>query len=169
MPGKDKKQKKENFESEEELQYHAIQTGLNSLIYSNQGLREYAPLIKNTIDSNKVSYLVDGIKEKLEGKNVSDEQKNKIMYDTLAEYASSGKILKDTTIQTLFDTSQEGKLERSTREKIMDFFSPNRFGGAKYFEKARNTYRDMYDMLSQNKEAQMEMPELTKAAKTMKM
>jgi len=54
-------------------------------------------------------------------------------------------------------------------EKIVEFFKPNKFEGEKYFEKARNAYGDMYDILSQDKVAQEEIPELTKAAKAMKM
>jgi hypothetical protein len=161
--------KKDKFASEEEMQYHAIQTGLNNLIYSNQNLRENAVLMKNTIDRDKVNYIVGEIKEELEGKNVSPEQMNKIVYDNLVKYASSGEILKNTTIQTLFDKNIEGKLDRSVLEKIVNFFKPDKYGGVKYFEKALDTYKDMYDILSQNEEAQKEIPELTKAAKAMKM
>jgi len=148
--------------SEKELQQGAIKAGLNHFINSNPGLKNYAVLISNNLDYNKIGNFIETAKEKY-------KYQNNAVYNGLANYIASGKALKDTIIQTLFDESHEGKLDKNVLEKIVEFFKPNKFEGEKYFEKARNAYGDMYDILSQDKVAQEEIPELTKAAKAMKM
>lgn len=168
MPKTDK-QKKGRPVSEREMEQGAIKAGLNHFISSNSSLRNYAPLIINNIDYNKIDNFIASIKEKYKGENISYKNQNKVIYNGLASYVASGNALKDTVIQTLFSESHEGKLDRSILEKIVDFFRPNKFEGEKYFEKARNAYGDMYDILSQDKVAQEEIPELTRAAKAMRM
>src|SRR4030042_6274297 len=162
-----KKGKKQNQISEEELAHEAIEAGLKNLIYSDSSLRNYAPLILNNIDYKKVNGFIKEMNKRYSG--LSENKRAELLYTGLAKYASEGSILKDATIQTLFDAGQEGKLNRSVLERITDFFKPDRFGGAKYFEKARNTYSDMYDILSQDELAQTKLPELAKAAESMRM
>jgi hypothetical protein len=87
------------------------------------------------------------------------------MYKYLASYVASGDALKDTTRLTIYEKG----LNKNALEKIANFFNPNRLEGEKYFEKARNAYGDMYDILSQDKLAQNKFPELVKAAEAMKM
>ncbi|MEK6833447.1 MAG: hypothetical protein AABY32_05345 [Nanoarchaeota archaeon] len=162
MSEKGKEHKRKGQASEKELHQYAIKAGLSHFINSNPNLKNYAVLISNNIDYNKIGNFIKAAKEKYEGNN-------KEIYNSLANYVASGSALKDTTIKTLFEESHEGKLDRNVLEKIVDFFKPNKFEGEKYFEKARNAYGDMYDILSQDKVAQEEIPELTKAAKAMKM
>lgn len=166
MPNKNKKNSQI---SEGELQQNSIKAGLNNLIYSNSGLRNYSTLIMNSLDYNKINAFVNEAEKKLKEAGTPYEEKNKLIYNGLANYVASGRALKNTTIQTLFDKSHEGKLDRSVLEKIVNFFKPSKFEGVKYFEKARNAYGDMYDILSQDEIAQKEIPALTKAAKAMRM
>jgi len=168
MPGKGKKQRREKPISEAELQQMAVQAGLKNLA-SQPGLRDYAALIMNNIDDKKIYSFTEEIKKELKAKNVPYEEHNELIYKNIASYVASGKALNNKTIQTLFDESHEGKLDQSVLEKIVEFFKPNKFEGQEYFKKARKAYGDMYDILSQDEVAQNEIPELTKAAKAMKM
>jgi predicted RND superfamily exporter protein len=154
MPKKDKQP------SEVEMQQSAIQAGLNALVYSNANFGKYAVLIKNNLDYNKIGNFIKEAEKKYDKRDALNE---------LANYVASGKALKDPALQTLFDRSREGKLDRTLAEKIKALFNPNKFEGLKDFEKARNAYGDLYDVLSQDREAQEEIPELTKAARTLKM
>jgi hypothetical protein len=169
MPEKGKKQKREGPVSEGELQKKAIQEGIKYLVSTRPELRKYSMLMMNNIDYNAVNNFIKDAKEEFKGKNISYEEQNKIIYNGLANYAASGEILKDTARQTIIETGKNKELDRNVLEKIVDFFKPNKFEGTKYFEKARNAYGDMYDILSQDEVAQNEIPELTKAAKAMKM
>lgn len=168
MSGKEKKQRREEPVSEEELQQMAVQAGLKNLA-SQPGLRNYAVLIMNNIDNEKIYSFTEGIKKELKEKNVPYKQQNKLIYKNIANYVASGNALKDKTIQTLFDKGHGEKLNQGVLEKLVEFFKPNKFEGGKYFEKARSAYGDMYDILSQDEVAQSEIPELAKAAKAMKM
>jgi hypothetical protein len=155
--------------SEEELAHKAIQVGLNALISSEPELKNYAVLINNNIDAKKIYSFINGVKEELKKEDISYEEKKKTIYESLANYVASGNALKETARQTILERSHEGKFDRSFLEKIVEIFKPHKFEGEKYFEKSRNLYSDMYDILSQDKAAQEEIPELTKAAKAMKM
>lgn len=168
MQEKEKKQRREGPVSEEELQQMAVQAGLKNLA-SQPGLRNYAVLIMNNIDNDKIYSFTEEVKKELKAKNIPYKQQNKLIYKNIANYVASGNALKDKTIQTLFDKGHEGKLDQSVLEKIVEFFKPNKFEGQEYFKKARKAYGDMYDILSQDEVAQNEIPELTKAAKAMKM
>lgn len=163
MPNKKEKQAEETIESA------AVKAGLNNLIYSNSGLKNYSVFIMNNLDYKKINNLTNELQKKYEKEEIPDEEKNKLIYDNLENYVASGRALKDTAIQTLLDASQEGKLNKGVLEKIVEFFKPNKFGGAKYFEKVRNAYGDMYDILSQDEIAQQKIPELAKAAETLRM
>jgi hypothetical protein len=169
MAEKGKKHKKEGQPSEGELQQHAIQAGLRQLIYSNPGLKKYSVLMMNNIDYEKINDFMGYKVKELQESNMNETDAKKILYKELANYAASGKILKDTVVQTLFDKGQEGGLDKSLLEKIVGFFKPNKFEGTEYFQKATNAYSDMYDILSQDEVAQKSIPELVKAAKAMKM
>jgi hypothetical protein len=169
MPEKGKKHKEEGQHSEAELQQAAIKAGMQNLIRSNPGLRDYAVLMMNNIDYNKIDNFVKESEEKYKTDNLSYEEKNNSIYNGIANYVASGGALKNKAIQTLFDKSKEGKLDRSILEKIVNFFKPNKFEGTEYFEKATNAYSDMYDILSQNELAQKKLPKLAKAAEAMKM
>ncbi len=164
-----KKEKKAGPISEKELHQMAVEAGMKSLIGSNPNLRQYAPLILNNIDYNKVDKFIQETEKKYHEENISYQDKNKVIYNEIANYVASGRALKETAIQTLFDEGKEGKLDRNVLEKIVSFFKPSKFEGTKYFEKASNAYSDMYDILSQNEFAQSELPELVDAAKSMKM
>ncbi len=154
------KQKKNKPTTEVEMQQYAIQAGLNALVYSNANFGKYAVLIKNNLDYNKIGNFIKEAEKKYDKRDALNE---------LANYVASGKALKDPALQTLFDKSREGKLDRTLVEKIKAFFKPDKFEGLEDFEKARNAYGNLYDVLSQDKEAQEEIPELTKAAKTLRM
>jgi len=166
---KAEKEKKSKPISKEELAQKAVKTGLNALISSEPGLKDYAVLITNNLDSKKISYFIEGVEKELKEKGIPYEQHNEMLYKSLANYAASGNILKDTVRQTILEKGHEGKMHQNLLEKLVEIFKPHKFEGEKYFEKARNLYGDMYDILSQNEVAQQEIPELTKAAKAMKM
>jgi len=168
MPA-DKKGKTNKPISKEELAHRAVEVGLKALISSEPELKNYAVLISNNIDAEKVYSFIKGVEKKLEKESISYEEKNKAIYESLANYVASGNALKDTARQTILERSHEGKFDRSFLEKIVEVFKPHQFEGEKYFEKSRKLYSDMYDILSQDKTAQEEIPELTKAAKAMKM
>jgi hypothetical protein len=168
MPKKPQQQKKRLPISREEIIQEAKRAGLSSLV-SQPGLDKYAVLISNSVDNNKVNYLINQIEEELHGKNISQKQHNEILYKNLASYFAQGLPLKDATRATVLDESREGLEKQGFFEKIGDFLRPHKFKGEKYFEKASNAYSDMYDILSQDKVAQKELPELTKAAQTLRM
>jgi len=166
---KKKSGKKGKLISKEELRQMAIGDGLKHLISSNPNLKNYAVLISNNLDNKKISSFIEVVERKLKEYQPSDEEYNKAIYENLANYIASGNGLKDSVIQILFEESSKGKLDKGVLEKIVEFFKPNKFKGEEYFEKARSAYGDMYDILSQDKVAQNEIPELTKAARAMKM
>lgn len=169
MPEKGNKQKKEGPHSEVELQQSAIKEGIKYLVSSRPELRNYSVLIMNNVDYDKANNFIKKAKEDFKGKNISYEEQTKIIYNGLANYAATGDLLTDTARQTIIETGKNKELDKNVLEKIVGFFKPNKYEGVKYFEKARNAYGDMYDILSQDKIAQEEMPELVKAAKAMKM
>jgi hypothetical protein len=157
-------QKRGESISKEDLYQNAIQNGLNTLAHQ-PGLRDNAILIQNkNIDEYKVKEFIDYAERKFGKDGPTTDQQYKEIYKSIENYAASGNFLKDTTKATILDKG----LERNTLEKFADFFNPNRIGGVKYFEKARNAYSDMYDLLSQNKLAQGKFPELVEAAQAMK-
>lgn len=165
MPEKNKKRKQTE---ERNLTQKAIHEGLKYLT-SQPGLRNYAVLMSNNLDNEKIYSFIEGAEKELKEKNIPDEQHDKLIYNSLASYVASGNALKDTVRRTILEESREGKLSQNVLEKIVEFFKPHKFEGEKYFEKARNAYGDMYDILSQDEIAQKEIPELTKAAKAMRM
>jgi hypothetical protein len=169
MAQKGKGHKKEGPLSEVDLQRRAIQEGIKYLISTRPELSKYSALMLNNINYDAVNNFVKSAKEEFEGQNISYEEQTQRICNGLANYAASGEILKDTARQTIIETGKEKELDRNVLEKIVDFFKPNKFEGTKYFEKARNAYSDMYDILSQDEMAAREMPELVKAAKAMKM
>ncbi len=160
--------KKEKQTGEGSLINHAVQAGLQSLI-SQPGMRERAPYITNNLDEKKISLLTNEIKKEIIKKNISGKRQAEIIYEGIANYVASGQALNDKGKKVLLEKSYEGKENQSFLEKIVDFIKPSKFEGEKYFEKARNAYGDMYDILSQDKAAQQEFPELTRAAKSMKL
>jgi hypothetical protein len=162
---KNKGDKKERSFSKDELIQVATKAGLKSLI-SQPGLQNYALLISNNIDNKKISYFVQGIEKEFKEKNIPAEQHDELLYNNLVNYIAGGHVLKDTAQQTIFDKSE---MHRGVLEKIVGFFKPHKFEGEKYFEKARNAYGDMYNILAQDEIAQKEMPDLTKAAQTLRM
>jgi len=164
-----KKEKSNKPISKEELTNKAVKVGLNALISSDPNLRNYAVLISNGLDNKKISQFVYGVEKKIKEENIPYEQHNETLYKSLANYVSSGNALKDTVRQTILEKGHDGKLHPSILEKIVEIFKPNKFEAQKYFEKSKNLYGEMYDILSQDEVAQNEIPELTKAAKAMKM
>ena len=162
--------KKQKQSSGEDLSHQAIKYGLNKLLSSNRSLREnYSVFVMNSVDYNKIDNFLEEARTRYEKQDISPEEKTKLIYQGLADYVASAKALKDETIQTLFDKGKEGKLDRSFLEKIVNYFNPGKSKGIEYFEKARNAYADMYDILAQNEIAQEKIPELTKATESMKM
>jgi len=154
--------------SEQEILEGAKKSGLNYLIYQ-AGLQDRAVLIHNTVDYNKVNDFINDFKEQITAQNISEDKHAKLLYQSLANFFASGRALKDTTLYTIFETS-ETKEKKSLLEKIVGFFKPGKkFEGAEYFQKANNAYKDIYDMLAQDKVAQEQLPELTQAAQTLKM
>lgn len=156
--------KEAKYVSKEELYDAAVQSGLNHLV-NEQGLNNYAVLIKNNVDREKLKYFLQKAEEKLASSGLSEEQQYKAMAKYLASYAASGDLLKDKTRMEVLDKARD----KNTLERIADFFNPNRLGGDKYFEKAHSAYSDMYDILVQDKHAQNKFPELVKAAEAMKL
>jgi hypothetical protein len=164
---KNKKQEKQF--SKDDLINQAVNAGLQSLI-SQPGMENSNVFITHNLDKEKVYSAVDEIEKELEKQKItSPKEQYKILYKGIASYVASGNALKEKGRKILFEKGYKGKLDQSMLEKIASFFKPNKFEGEKYFEKALNAYGDMYDILSQDKVAQQEIPELTKAAKSMKM
>lgn len=164
-----KNKKKEKQFAKNDLINHAVKAGLQSLI-SQPGMEYSNVFITHNLDKEKVYSVVDEIEKELEKQKItSPEEQYKIIYKGIASYVASGNALNDKGKKILLEKGSKGKLDQSMLEKIASFFKPNKFEGEKYFEKASNAYRDMYDILSQNEVAQQEIPELTKAAKAMKM
>lgn len=155
--------------SEEDLINNAVKAGLQSLI-SRPGMENANVFITHNLDKEKVYSAVDEMKNELKNRKItSPEEQYKIIYKGIASYVASGNALKDKGRKILFEKGYKGKLDQNMLEKIASFFKPNKFEGERYFEKALNAYGDMYDILSQDEVAQQEIPELTKAAKAMKM
>jgi cell division protein FtsI/penicillin-binding protein 2 len=122
------------------------------------------------LDKNKIYSLIDEIKEEIEKRKItSPKEQYKIIYEGIANYVASGNALNEKGKKILLKENYKGKSEQGTLEKIINFFKPSKFEGEKYFEKASNAYRDMYDILSQDEVAQQKIPELTKAAESMRM
>ncbi|HPD81737.1 MAG TPA: hypothetical protein PK357_01415 [Candidatus Pacearchaeota archaeon] len=155
--------------SEEDLINNAVKAGLQVLI-SQPGMERSNVFITHNLDREKIYSAVDEIKSELENRKItSPKEQYKIIYKGIASYVASGNALNDKGKKILLEKSYKGKLDQGVLEKLVSVFKPNKFEGQKYFEKASNAYRDMYDILSQDEVAQQEIPELTKAAKAMKM
>jgi hypothetical protein len=162
------KKDKEEY-SEEDLINNAVKAGLQVLI-SQPGMENSNVFITHNLDKEKIYSVIDEMKNELEKKKItSPEEQYKIIYKGIASYVASGNALNDKGKKILLEKSYKGKLDQGMLERLVSVFKPSKFEGQKYFEKASNAYRDMYDILSQDEVAQQEIPELTKAAKAMKM
>ncbi len=147
---------------------YAIDSGLQQLI-SKPGLEEYKSLILKNLDDKKIYSLKKGLDEFFAEYNISKEEQPKIIYENIANYVASGNALKENIKAIILEESYEEKEKQSVLEKIADKFKPRKFEGEKYFERAREAYGIMHDLLMQNEVAQKEIPELVDAAKKLKM
>lgn len=161
-------QKREKEDPEEALMQKAVAAGIHSLI-SQPGLRNYGIPLRKNLDWKKVHEVADAIKYEITKQKIPEKEQGNFFYKNLASYIASGNALKTDWKKTALEKSYGGKLDQNALEKIVSFFKPHKFDGEKYFEKAQNAYGDMYDILSQDKVAQQEIPELVEAAKSLKM
>ena len=152
----------------DQLMQYAIQAGLQSLV-SQPNLKHYAVLMSNNLDMDKIYSARDKIEEELGKVEMSEEDSHNLFYKNLASYVASGNALKDKAKKIILKEGYEGRSNQSLIERILDFFKPDKFEGAKYFRNATEAYGMMSDILSQNEVAQKEIPALTKAAKSLKM
>lgn len=98
-----------------ELINAAIQEGMGNLLSTHPEFAKAGDYIGEHVDQRKMGLEVQKIEEYLQehGRDWSEEQKSRFMYEHLAEYVSSGEILDEPAKRVILNGGLEEKAEQS--------------------------------------------------------
>jgi len=145
----------------------AIQDGLRHLVGQRPRLSGLEDYIAKHIDPAKLREVIGGInnhirQQEKKGKQLSDEDKAKLIYENLANYVASGGVLDRAGQEVILKKSLEGKVSKSA---LRSLFSRESLDGDKYLDNVVGAFRDVYGLLKTGDYAQR-MPELAYAVAT---
>ncbi len=142
----------------------AIQHGLGAIFEKHPAFKNYQDYIARHVDKKILEEGVRTIGEYVQrkGRDWSEEDRARFMYENIASFAASGRAFDDSAKKVILGESLEEKAEKSgglfgRRTKRSDV------EGEKYIEEATEAFGDIYRMALSGGHAER-MPEIVEAA-----
>jgi ribosomal protein L21E len=146
---------------------YAINQGIEAIVQKHPRFRDQVGYITSHIDQKKLREGIEGIYERAqeqmaEGKLKNPADREKYVYEGIANYVASGGAFDDTGREIILKKSLE---EKAGSRKWKNPFAKEKSKSESYLDGVMTAFRDLYTMLRSGDYAQR-MPELTSAVTT---